>query len=98
MMTVVESALQGADRRSERRSRTLKAAKIVFNLGQSVFDCKVRNLSPSGALIEVPSMVGVPMHFQIIMAGSSARQTCSVQWHSGRMIGVRFESAAPKAA
>ena len=98
MMTVTESAQEGADRRSERRMRTLKAAKIVFNLGQSVFDCKVRNLSPSGALLEVPSMVGMPLDFQIMMAEGTPRRTCSVRWRTGRLMGVHFDSAVHKAA
>ncbi len=98
MMTVAESAQEGAERRSERRMRTLKAAKIVFNLGQSVFDCQVRNLSPSGALIEVPSMVGIPKDFQIIIAEGSPRRTCSVRWRVGCKMGVRFDDAEPQAA
>ena len=98
MTTVVEVAHERAERRSERRMRTLKVAKIVFNLGHSVFDCMVRNLSPSGALIEVPSMLGIPMHFEIIMDRDGTRRACSVLWHTERRMGVHFDDAAQKAA
>jgi hypothetical protein len=98
MTTVVEPAHEHADRRSERRVRTLKTARIVFNLGRSVFDCTVRNLSPNGALIEVPSMLGMPMQFEVIMDQGVTRRPCSVRWRTERLMGVRFEGAAQKAA
>ncbi len=98
MMTVVETAHDSAERRSERRMRTLKEAKIVFNLGHSVFDCRLRNLSPSGALIEVASMVGIPMHFDVIFDRGALRRACSVRWHTDRLMGVQFNDAAQKAA
>ncbi len=71
--------------------RTLKAAKIVFNLGHSVFDCTVRNLSPSGALLQVPSMLGVPTHFDVIMDDGATRRACNVRWRTERVMGVHFE-------
>ena len=38
------------ERRHQSRSRTLKSARILLNHHQSVIDCVVRNLSPTGAL------------------------------------------------
>ena len=38
------------EHRRERRMRVLKMARIVFNGGYSVYDCRVKNLSESGAL------------------------------------------------
>ena len=69
----------------------------MFNHGQSVFDCKVRNLSPSGALIEVPSMVGIPAQFEIVLDGTT-RRACAVLWRTGCKMGVRFDGAEHKAA
>ena len=97
-MMTVEAAHDSAERRSERRMRTLKEAKIVFNLGHSVFDCRLRNLSPSGALIEVTSMVGIPMRFEVVFDRGTLRRRCSVRWHTDRLMGVQFEDAAQKAA
>jgi hypothetical protein len=97
MMTVVDAAQDGAGRRSERRLRTLKAARIAFNLGRSVFDCTVRNLSPSGALLEVASTVGIPLRFEILMDQGGKRRTCSVRWKTQRLVGVHFDNIAQKA-
>ncbi len=94
MTTVVETAHERAERRSERRSRTLKTARIVFNLGRSVFDCTIRNLSPSGALIQVQSVVGIPEQFEIVIDDGAARRPCNVRWRTGRLMGVHFDKAA----
>ncbi len=96
MTTVVETAQGSAERRSERRARTLKTAKIVFNHGHSVFDCRVRNLSASGALIEVQSMRGIPEQFEIVLDGAT-RRACAVLWCSGRLMGIRFDDGTEKA-
>jgi hypothetical protein len=98
MTTAKDAPLEGADRRTERRNRTLKGARIVFNGGHSVFDCTVRNLSPGGALIEVPSMLGIPTQFELILDQGATRRLCSVRWRTERMMGVRFDDAAHKAA
>ncbi len=93
MMTVVENAHDSAERRLQRRMRTLKTGKIVFNRGNSVFDCRVRNLSPTGALVEVQSMLGIPQQFEIVMDDGATRRACSVLWRNERMLGVRFNDA-----
>ena len=98
METVVRSPYEGPERRNERRMRALKSAKIAFNFGRSVIDCTVRNISPRGALIEVQSVVGVPMQFEIFMDQGATRRACTVRWHTERMMGVGFDDAAQNAA
>jgi hypothetical protein len=98
MEPVVRSPYGGPERRNERRTRTLKSATIAFNLGRSVIDCTVRNISPRGALIEVQSVVGVPMQFEMIMDHGATRRACTVRWHTERMIGVGLDDAGQKAA
>ena len=48
------------ERRQAPRTRVLKAAKVIFNEHRSVIDCTVRNLSNSGACLQVSSPVGFP--------------------------------------
>ncbi|CAN5299126.1 hypothetical protein BH10PSE9_BH10PSE9_06490 [soil metagenome] len=88
---------EGDERRSERRARTLKRARIIFNHGYGVFDCVVRNLSPTGALLDLPSLLGVPAHFDIAMDGAPGR-ACTVRWHTDHLMGVQFDDAVAKAA
>ena len=87
----------GAERRTERRVRTLKRARIIFNNDYSVFDCLVRNISPGGALLDIPSMLGIPPRFDIVIEAAKARP-CSVRWHTDRLMGIQFDDASQKAA
>jgi hypothetical protein len=98
MQTIGQASPEGAERRIERRVRALKGGRIVFNGDKSVFDCRIRNLSTGGALLEVPSMLGIPAHFDLIMDAAVNRRPCSVRWHTDRLIGVRFDDAPEKAA
>ena len=46
------------DRRATNRQRVFKAGTIEFN-GQGI-ECIIRNVSPTGAALEVPSPIGIP--------------------------------------
>ena len=87
-----------AERRAERRIRTLKRARIIFNNGYSVFDCTVRNISSGGALLDIPNLLGIPSHFDIEMDAARARRPCTVRWHTDHLMGVQFDDAKAKAA
>lgn len=77
------------ERRSAPRRRTLKGAKIVINDGFSTFDCTVRNLSDLGANLRVPSIVGIPDSFRLIMSDGQAFD-CKAVWKRESEIGVSF--------
>jgi hypothetical protein len=84
-------AQPGPENRHERRMRVLKSARIEFNGGYSVYDCRVRNVSGGGALLELPSLVGIPTRFDIALDGR--RYSCSVMWRTDRLMGVAFAPA-----
>jgi len=77
------------EHRASARRRTLKAGTIAF--GGGGIDCLVRNLSDTGACLEVESPVGIPNDFALAIQGDSTRHTCHVAWRSARRIGVHFE-------
>ena len=70
------------------RHRVLKGARIEF--GSSVFDCTIRNLSDTGAALDV-SPVGIPAEFTLVAEGF--RRPCKVVWRKEQRIGVTFEKA-----
>ena len=76
------------DNRKAPRNRFLKTATIVFNRRQSVITCTLRSLSSTGALLELPSIVGTPSNFEVYVEGSyhSAR----VVWRSKTNLGVAW--------
>jgi len=77
------------DKRAAQRRSTLKGGKIVFNAGRSTIDCTVRNLSSTGAKLNVNSVVGIPETFDLILDGHS-KQPCRVKWRRLKEIGVEF--------
>ena len=78
------------DNRREPRQRALKSGRIVFNNRYSVFDCTVRNLSPSGAMLIVTGQ-GIPDTFDLELEGGSVRHSCRVMWRKEDRLGVAFD-------
>jgi hypothetical protein len=76
-------------RRTNSRSKTLKSAKIVFNKNQSVIDCFVRDLSPTGAKLKLGDIVAVPKIF-VLELHDGTRHDCERVRAMGQEIGVRF--------
>jgi hypothetical protein len=73
------------------RRRLLKAGKISFG-GGAVFDCTVRNLSETGAALEVGSPVGIPERFTLVIEANHLHLPCRVVWRKAKRIGVHFET------
>jgi hypothetical protein len=78
------------ERRAQPRHRTLKAGKIVFNHHFSVVDCTVRNLSAAGARLRVPSTVGIPDDFDLLIEPERAPRACRVAWKNEHDLGIVF--------
>lgn len=81
------------ERRATIRHRTLKGGKIAINEGFSTIDCTVRNMSTTGAMLRVSSVVGIPDAFQLVLSDGQAFD-CVVQRRTGTDIGVSFQPAA----
>ena len=55
-----------------------------------VIDCIVRNMSQSGAALEVESHIGIPAEFTLLVKPERVKRKCRVAWRSGTRIGVQF--------
>jgi PilZ domain len=78
------------EKRREPRKRTLKRGRLVFNDGRSVIDCVVRNLSPSGALLVLPSLLGIPQEFDLHIDSDRNCRAARIIWKGDGKIGVEF--------
>ena len=76
------------DHRAAPRRRVLKMAKIEF--GGIEIDCLVRNLSATGAAIEVTSPLQCPIAFVLAIPSDGSVRHCHVVWRKGKRIGVKF--------
>lgn len=78
------------EQRSSARQRTLKAGTIAFDRAAGI-DCLLRNISKTGACLEVASPIGVPETFILVVEKDGLKRSCRVAWRSARRIGVWFE-------
>jgi hypothetical protein len=79
------------EKRKVPRHRTLKAGSISFNRAAGI-DCRVRNMSPAGALLEVASQVGIPDDFTLVVEADQLKQPCHVIWRTATRMGVEFRA------
>lgn len=85
----------GEEQRRFARRRALKGGRIAFNHGRSTINCMIRDLSPSGARLEVANAVGIEHEFTLAF-DDGTRRRCRVRRMSGTSIGVEFcESDEP---
>jgi hypothetical protein len=78
------------ERRKIPRARALKGAKIAFNQHRSVIDCVVRNLTDVGAMLKVPSTVGIPERFDFRFDHERSYRPARVIWRREDTLGVEF--------
>jgi hypothetical protein len=73
------------------RHRLLKGATIMFGWAGGI-SCRVRNISPTGACLEVDSHSGIPDTFDLVFDNEKSRRTCEVIWRRRLLIGVSFKN------
>jgi hypothetical protein len=77
------------DKRVTPRQRVLKAGTIEFNGGG--LSCMVRNMSNTGAALDVTSPVGIPDHFTLVLSADRSHMPCHVVWRKEKRIGIAFD-------
>ena len=75
--------------RAALRQRVLKSATIEFHGG--AIDCVIRNISETGAALEVASPLGIPETFNLVISGDHSSRLCKVAWRKDKRIGVAFK-------
>jgi hypothetical protein len=78
-----------ADRRKHARERVLKAAKIIFGGGDSVFNCLVLDESPDGIFVDLGAIVALPPEVTV-QYGSGAAFRAQRRWSTGSKVGFQF--------
>jgi hypothetical protein len=70
------------------RRRVLKTGQIALSEKAPKLECTVRNLSETGACLQVSTTYGMPTSFDLIVEG--ARRTCRIVWRTDTRLGVAF--------
>ena len=87
-----------AQQRRTPRLRSLIAARIVFNNGQSTFECLIRDLSESGAKLAISALAPVPDTFDLIIPRDNRIHRARAMWRRANELGVRFEEPSSECA
>lgn len=77
------------EKRMSARRNTMIEATIVFDGGRTRMRCIIRNLSDTGAKLEVASVTRIPRTFDLIV-DKVRPQACIVVWRAVKEIGVQF--------
>ena len=77
-----------AETRKAPRHRVLKAGTIEF--GGGAIDCRIRNLSGTGAALEIANQVGIPEQFALVVPADGLHLRCHIVWRKEHRIGVEF--------
>ncbi|PVE25687.1 hypothetical protein DC522_05060 [Microvirga sp. KLBC 81] len=85
------------EHRSSKRQRTILEGRIVFNNRFSLIECRVRDLSNTGARIMFEHPVTIPPEFEFEIPSRELSVWARVMWSSGREHGIRF-TKGPQAA
>jgi hypothetical protein len=78
-----------SENRRSARLRTYKGGSIIFGVAAAI-DCMIRNMSETGAALEVDSPVGIPNEFTLLIKPEFVKRNCQVVWRSANRIGVQF--------
>jgi hypothetical protein len=84
---VTRSVHMDENRRASRQ-RVLKAGTIEFD--QAAYSCMVRNLSDTGAALDLPNAKDVPSDFRLVTDYGRVMLSCRVVWRKKNRLGVVF--------
>lgn len=79
-----------SDMRAEHRQRVIKGATIYFNKGYASFQCRVRNLTANGALLEFGETTGIPTTFKFRTSDSDVEKQATLVWKNTQQVGISF--------
>ena len=77
------------EKRAASRRRVLKTAYIIISEKAPKIECTVRNISDTGAALQVSTTIGIPKCFEVVIDGT--RRHCCTMWRTDTKLGVAFQ-------
>jgi hypothetical protein len=78
------------DLRRSARVRTFVGGKIVFHDGAFSYNCIVRDLSDSGARVEILAARLIPRRFFFLTSRQEVAYDAELVWRTQKLAGVKF--------
>ena len=94
---LIKMTSQQKQERKEPRRRVLKDGKIVSPTLHGAIDVRIRDLSQSGALIDLPIGTKIPDSFGFLVVSESKIYPAVARWRRGDRAGIEF-TGPPKSA
>jgi PilZ domain len=85
------------DRRTIKRTRVLRSAKIIVPRRSPVIHCTVQNVNNGGACLKLANTYGLPETFDLTFEHGRTRRSCRVIWRTDDKLGVAFTDSEAKA-
>src|ERR1700733_12656685 len=86
------------DRRTIKRTRVLRSAKIIVPRRSPVIHCTVQNINNGGACLKLANTYGLPETFDLTFEHGRTRRSCRVVWRTDDKLGVAFAGEEKVAA
>jgi hypothetical protein len=83
--------------RTAQRRKVLKTGKALLPGGFSVMDCVIRDVSDSGARLEVGDPLSLPDRFRLVCIQDNTMREVLVMWRREGRAGVAFEGPERRA-
>ena len=80
------------NRRTATRARSLLGGQILLDNRLSSVDCVVRNVSPTGARIQMSNAHVAPLEFDIFVPKRNHTYRARTVWRDGDLMGVQFQN------
>lgn len=78
------------NRRTSPRTRTFLKGRAIFNNRMSTMDCVVRNVSSTGAKLQLAESVTLPEQFELDIPQKGETVRVRLRWRRGDEVGVSF--------
>ena len=82
--------MQMVESRRTERVRSFLRARIVFNNQNSTIDCTVKNISETGAKLDVGNALTVPAIFDLEIPQKGRSYRAKIMWRDEQSMGVTF--------
>jgi hypothetical protein len=80
------------DRRTKQRNQIFKFGIITCEPDRRILSV-IKNMSPTGALLEVDNALEIPEQFTLAIESEPSARVCRVTWRKAKQIAVNFDGA-----
>ncbi len=87
-----------SEQRQDIRKRTFLKGRILFNKGASSMDCLIRDMSETGARLELSETSTLPEVFDLYIPQKDETFRATLRWRRDGGVGIAFADQAKPAA